>query len=49
MSEMIAPTNVFLNVEAKSVDDVLEFLSGKAVELGYADDKDAVLASFKHR
>lgn len=49
MSDMIASTNVFLNVEAKSVDDVLEFLSGKAVELGYADDKAAVLASFKHR
>ena len=49
MSEMITPANVFLNVEASSVDDVLKFLAGKAVELGYADDADAVLASFKHR
>jgi len=46
---MITPANVFLNVEASSVDDVLKFLAGKAVELGYADDADAVLASFKHR
>lgn len=49
MSDMIAPANVFLNVEASSVDDVLKFLANKAVELGYADDAEAVLAAFKHR
>ena len=49
MSEIIKESGVFLECDAKTVDEVLEFLSDKAIELGLSDDRDAVLAAFKER
>lgn len=49
MSDLVKPTNVFFDNPAKSTDEVLDFLADKAVELGIADDKDAVLQAFKDR
>lgn len=40
---------VFFDNSAKNTDEALEFLSAQAVELGIADDKDAILAAFKER
>ena len=40
---------VFFDNTAKSAAEALEFLSAQAVELGIADDKDAVLAAFNER
>lgn len=49
MSEIIKPEYVFLDVPAATVDEALDFLAGKAVELGITDDKAAVLDAFKAR
>lgn len=49
MTEYITADQVFLDNPATSVDEVLEFVSEKAVELGISEDKDAVLAAFKAR
>ena len=49
MSDFVKTNQVFLNNPATTVDEALEFLSDKAVELGLSDDKDAVLAAFKAR
>lgn len=49
MSEIIKADHVFFDVSATTVDEALDFISGKAVELGIADDKAAVLAAFKAR
>lgn len=49
MSDLVKSSNVFFDNPAKTVDEALEFLSEKAVELGITDDKDAVLAAFKER
>ena len=49
MADFIKASQVFFDVEAATVDDVLEFLAEKATELGVADDKAAVLAALKAR
>lgn len=49
MSEYISASQIFLDNPATTVDEVLEFLSKKAVEFGLSDDEDAVLAAFKAR
>ena len=49
MSEIIKENGVFLECDAKTVDEVLAFLSDKAVEAGISDDRDAVLAAFNER
>ena len=49
MSETVTASHVFLGNTASSVDEVLQFLSEKAVELGVTDDAEATLAAFKNR
>ncbi len=49
MSDFVQATHVFLDNPAKNVDEALEFLSKKSVELGIADDEQAVLDAFKAR
>ena len=49
MSETVTASHVFLGNTASSVDEVLQFLSEKAVELGVTDDAEATLEAFKNR
>lgn len=49
MSDFVKASQVFLDNPATTVDEALEFLSKKAVELGLADDEAAVLDAFKAR
>ncbi len=49
MSDFVKASNVFLDNPATTVDEALDFISGKAVELGLANDKKAVLEAFKAR
>lgn len=49
MSDFVKAANVFLDNPAKSVDEALEFLAAKTVELGIASDEKAVLDAFKAR
>lgn len=49
MSDFVKPSHVFLDNPATTVDEALEFLSDKAVELGIADDRAAVLDAFHAR
>lgn len=49
MSEFLDASHVFLDNPATNVDEALEFISEKAVELGIADDKQATLDAFKAR
>ena len=49
MSEYINASQIFLDNPATNVDEVLEFLAKKAVELGLSDDEAGVLAGFKDR
>ncbi len=49
MSDYISTTQIFLDNPATTVDETLEFLAKKAVELGLSDDEAAVLDAFKAR
>lgn len=49
MSEFLEASHVFLDNPATNVDEALDFISAKAVELGIADDKQATLDAFKAR
>ena len=49
MSEYVKPSYVFFDVPAANVDEAVEFLAGKAVELDIADSRDAVVGAFKER
>lgn len=49
MIDFVKPSHVFLDVEAKDVDEVLHFISDKAVELGIATDEDALFKAFRKR
>lgn len=49
MSEFMQASHVFLDNPATTVEEVLSFLSEKAVELGIADDAAAVLDAFHKR
>jgi PTS system fructose-specific IIA component len=49
MSEFLEASHVFLDNPATNVDEALDFISEKAVELGIADDKQATLDAFKAR
>lgn len=49
MSEFVPASNVLLNQSAASVDEALELLANKAVELGLSDDAAGVLEAFKAR
>jgi PTS system fructose-specific IIA component len=49
MTDFVKAEQVFLDNPATTVDEALEFLSKKAVELGLSDDEAAVLEAFKAR
>ena len=49
MSEILEASHVYLDNPAKTVDESLEFISQKAVELGFASDAQAVLDALKAR
>lgn len=49
MADLVKTTDVFFDNPAKSTEEVLEFLSKKAVELGISDDEAAILDAFKSR
>lgn len=49
MSEFVPANHVLLDQSASSVDDVLRLLADKSVELGLANDADAVYEAFKAR
>lgn len=49
MSDFVKASDVYLDNAASTVDEALDFLSEKAVEAGYAPDKQAVLDAFKAR
>ena len=49
MSDFVKASHVFLDCPATTVDEALEFLAAKAVELGISDDEKGVLAGLKDR
>lgn len=49
MSEFVPANHALLDQSASSVDDVLRLLADKSVELGLANDADAVYEAFKAR
>ena len=49
MLDIVKPSQVYLDNPATNVDEVLEFLAKKALELGITEDEAAVLAAFKAR
>lgn len=49
MSEYVPDVRVFLDCPASTIDEVLQFLSEKAVEAGAADDAQVVFDAFKGR
>lgn len=49
MQDFVKAENVFIDNEAATINEALEFLSRKAVALGIARDADAVLEAFKAR
>lgn len=49
MSGFMQASHVFLDNPATTIEEALTFLSGKAVELGVADDAAAVLAAYHKR
>ena len=49
MSDFVKANQVFLDNPSTTVDEALEFLAAKAVELGLSDDQAAVLEAFKAR
>lgn len=49
MSDFVPASQVFLDNPATSVDETLQFISAKAVELGICDSADELVAAFKAR
>lgn len=49
MKEFVQPSQVLLDIDCKTKDEVLSLLSDKALELGITDDRDAVKAAFDAR
>ncbi len=49
MSGFMQASHVFLDNPATTIEEALAFLSGKAVELGLADDAAAVLDAYRKR
>ena len=46
---MIKDEYIFLDVDVKTKQEALEFVSAKALELGITDDKDGLLSDFLKR
>ena len=49
MKEFVHPSQVLLDLDCKTKDEVLSLLSDKALELGITDDRDAVRDAFDAR
>ena len=49
MSEFVKPEYVFINKELNTRESVLEFLSQKAFEFGFAEDVESVRKAFLYR
>ena len=49
MKEFVQSSQVLLDIDCKTKDEVLSLLSDKALELGITDDRDAVKAAFDAR
>lgn len=49
MGEIFDKKYIFLDQDLKSKEDVFDFLSNKVVEMGLADDEQAVVDAFKDR
>ena len=49
MSVSVPASHVFTSVSASSVDEVLRLVADKAVQLGMAEDADALLAALRQR
>lgn len=49
MTEFAKASHVFLDNPATTVDEALEFLAKKAVEVGVTDDEEAVLTALRNR
>lgn len=49
MKEFVHPSQVLLDLDCKTKDEVLSLLSDKALELGITDDRDAVRNAFDAR
>ncbi len=49
MSDIVTASHVFTDCQAASIDEVLSFFSQKAVELGFAEDANAVFEAFRAR
>ena len=49
MGDFVDRSRVFLDCPVATRDEALEFIASKAVELGVADERDAVLEAFRQR
>lgn len=49
MSDFVKASHVFVDVDAATVDEALEFLAKKAAELGICDTEEHALAGLKER
>lgn len=49
MKEFVQPSQVLLDIDCTTKDEVLALLADKAAELGITDDRDAVKAAFDAR
>ena len=49
MSDIVTASHVFMDNGASTIDEALRFFADKAVELGSADDADALYEAFKAR
>lgn len=49
MSDIVTESHVFVDCKAATIDEVLSFFAEKTVELGFADDANAIFEAFKAR
>ena len=47
MSDIVTESHVFVDCKAATIDEVLAFFAEKTVELGFADDANAIFEAFK--
>lgn len=49
MSDIVTESHVFVDCKAATIDEVLAFFAEKTLELGFADDANAIFEAFKAR
>ena len=49
MSDIVSESHVFVDCKAATIDEVLSLFAEKTVELGFADDANAIFEAFKAR